>query len=247
MMHLDDHAGVGVLRIEHGKVNELDIALLDAMTEQLRAAEGLRALVITGTGKVFSAGADLVGVLAADDATVRDGVRALAEAFGTLFAFPRPVVAAINGHAIAGGCIIACACDHRVMGPHGTIGLAELRVGVPFPAAALEVVRFAVRPRYLQQLVYLGENFAPVGALERGLVDEVVPQDQVLDRAIEVAEQLASIPPSTFAHTKRALRRDAIAAIQRYGPDADAEAARIWSSPEGRGAIEGFLAKLAAR
>ena len=81
-------------------------------------------------------------------------VDALSLAFGSVFTFRRPVVAAINGHAIAGGCVFACACDHRVMARgSGVIGLTELRVGVPFPTYAFEIVRFATAPEYLQELI----------------------------------------------------------------------------------------------
>ena len=244
-----DGDDIVVLRMEHGKVNALDIELLDALAETLADLEkrSLRAVILTGTGGVFSAGADLPRVLAAEDSYIEAGVHALGRAFTALFAFPRPVVAAVNGHAIAGGCVIACACDHRIMARgSGLVGLAELRVGVPFPVAALEIVRYAVAARSFQQLIYFGDTYDSEAALQHALVDELVEPDRLMDRATEVAERLASIPAESFSHTKRIMRAHVLERIAR-GADADAIAARLWAAPETREAIERFMEALRAR
>ena len=105
-------------------------------------------LVITGAGRVFSAGVDLNRVLEGGADYTDRLIPALSDVFDALFCFPGPTVAAINGAAIAGGCVLACACDRRLISPDAGIGAAELRVGVPFPVAALEVMRYACgRPR----------------------------------------------------------------------------------------------------
>lgn len=243
MFEINTDGGIAVVRMMHGKVNALDGEFLRAFTAEFTELqrENVDAVVLTGNDSVFSAGADLFRVRDEGPAYVQSSLPALSDAFLTLFTFPRPVVAAVNGHAIAGGAIFACACDYRVMARGATIGLGELRVGVPFPAAALEIVRFATRPSALQELVYLAESYDGEGALARRLVDELTDPDQVLVRSIELAQRLARIPAATFRHTKAALRRDALAAIERSAAAADAEVVAIWGSDEMRARIDEFL------
>jgi enoyl-CoA hydratase len=248
VIHTSEQDGVTILRIDHGKVNELDVEVLDDLTDRLTEVEDTAtpALVLTGTRSAFSAGADLIRVLREDRAYAARGVKSLDRAFTKLFTFPRPVVAAVNGHAIAGGCVLVCACDYRLMS-EGLIGLAELRVGVPFPTAALEIVRTRVGPQGLAELVYFGDVYSPEDARARGLIDDIVETDQLIPAAVAIAQRLASIPASTFLHTKRALRRDAMERIERYRSDADREATDIWTSDEVHTSIRAFLDSLAGR
>jgi enoyl-CoA hydratase len=176
MIERSQHDGVLTLRLAHGKASALDVELLDALLRELDgAAEGVRALILTGTGSIFSAGVDLFRLTQRGADYVRRFLPLLCRFLRTLFAFPRPVVAAANGHAIAGGCVIVLAADARLMSEGaGWIGLPELLVGVPFPAAALEVVRFAVPRDKVQSLIYTGRILPPQEALTAGLVDEVV-------------------------------------------------------------------------
>lgn len=245
MIELDRHGAVAVVRINHPPVNALDREVLLAITDRLREAErdDAAAIILTGTGNVFSAGADLFRVLNEDDEYLRTSLVALTECFGTLFQFPRPVVAAVNGHAIAGGAVLVGAGDYRVTasGDH-KIGFAELRVGVPFPAWAIEIARWGTRPEHFQEVVYLGRSYLPDGALERGLVDEIVDPSMLMDRAFEMAERLASVPPTSFRLMKEAMRRPV---VERVGAaaEADAQARAAWASEEVRDAIRRFLVK----
>src|SRR5262245_60635855 len=195
--------GILTLRLAHGKASALDVKLLDALLRELAgAAEDVRAVVLTGTGSIFSAGVDLFRLTQGGADYVHRFLPALSRLLQALFAFPRPVVAAANGHAIAGGCVIVLAADVRLMaGGRGRIGLPELLVGVPFPAAALEVVRFGVPRGKLQSLIYTGRTLPPQEALAAGLVDEVVPAERLQARALEVARDLAQIPPQVYRLT----------------------------------------------
>src|SRR5262249_17500022 len=151
----------------------------------------------------------------------------------SLFAFPKPVVAAANGHAIAGGCILVLASDVRLMAEGaGRIGVPELLVGGPFPAAALEGGRFAVPRSHLQSLVYPGRTLPPQEALSAGLLDEVVAASQLLARAQAVAQQLAAIPPAVFRLTKQSLRAEALERMDRTGELQDRAALEVWSAAE---------------
>lgn len=250
MLAWEDVDGIAVLSFDRGPVNALDRDFLEAIAATLRDIDNrdVDALVLTGTDGVFSAGADLFRVLDGGKEYVDASVDALSAAFGSLFTFRRPAVAAVNGHAIAGGCVFACACDYRLMARgSGVIGLAELRVGVPFPTQAFEIVRFAAAPQYLQELIYLGRNYSPEEGLIRGLIDEVVEPAELMERALGTARRLARIPRPTFELMKRALRRSTSEAIQRWGPDFDRDVQRLWSSSDVRASVERFLDELRSR
>src|SRR5215468_910513 len=195
MIERSQHEGVLTLRLAHGKASALDVELLDALLGELDgAAEDVRAFILTGTGSIFSAGVDLFRLTEGGADYVRRFLPLLSRFVRALFAFPGPVVAAANGHAIAGGCVIVLAADVRLMAEGaGKIGVPELLVGVPFPATALEVVRFAVPRDKVQSLIYTGRTLPPREALTAGLVDEVVAPDDLLARAREIARQLAEL------------------------------------------------------
>jgi enoyl-CoA hydratase len=243
MIARSQHEDVLTLRLVHGKVNALDVELLDAMARELDGvAEDVRALVLTGTGSVFSAGVDLFRITRDGADYVRRFLPLLARVLRTLFAFPRPVVAAVNGHAVTGGCVIALAADVRLMAEgDGTIGLPELLVGVPFPTAALEVVRFAVPGERLESLIYTGRTLAAREALEAGLVDEVVAPGDLLNRAQAVARRLALIPPPVYRLTKQALRAEALERIEQAGDLPDRAALEVWSAAETHAHIREYL------
>ncbi len=246
MIHREPRGAVVVLRLDHGKANAFDLELCQALMhelERLEAADEHRAVVLTGTGTIFSAGVNLRRLLDGGETYVNAFVPALIEAFRTLFAFPLPVVAAINGHAIAGGCVLAAACDYRIMARgSGTIGVPELRVGVPFPYVAIEILRYATPPERLQELVFLGRTFGMEEALGRGLVDEVTPSEELLARGHEVAEHLGSAALTRFRLTKRQLRRPSLDRIARHAPDtADPEVLAAWREPETLAAIRAYV------
>ncbi len=250
MIHRQDRESVAVLRMEHGKANAVDSELFDQLLESLDQFERspARALVLTGSGKIFSAGVDLFQILHGGEAYLGQFLPRLSRAIVRLLTLPRPVVAAINGHAIAGGCVLASACDRRVMAEGGgKIGVTELLVGVPFPAAALETVRDLVPAHRVQDLVYRGRTLTPGEGLAAGLVDELAPPETLSERAWEVAEVLGEIPAEAFAFTKRQLRRPLLERIERYGRETDPEVLRQWSLPETRATIRAFLERTVGR
>jgi enoyl-CoA hydratase len=243
MIERSEHEGILTLRLAHGKASALDVELLDTLLRELDGvAEDARALILTGTGSIFSAGVDLFRLTEGGAGYVRQFLPLLSRVVRTLFAFRRPVVVAANGHAIAGGCVLVLAADVRLMAAGaGRIGLPELLVGVPFPAAALEVVRFAVPRDKVQSLVYTGRTLPPQEALAAGLVDEVVAPDALLTRAQELALQLAMIPPSVYSLTKQSLRAEALERIERAGEPQDRAVLEVWSAPQTHAHIREYL------
>ena len=241
MLEVEKHSGVTVVRLVHGKVNALDLELLQEITAVMRDLDPNGAVVITGSGTVFSAGVDLRRIVAGGRPYVREFIPALSEAFLAVFDHPGPVVAAVDGHAIAGGCIIAAACDVRLMSG-GSIGLAELSVGVPFPSAAMEILRHALGPA-VGHLVLTAGLLDPAQAQSIGLVDEVTGPDALLDAAVGRAQQMAQVPAEVFEFSKRQLQQPARARLADREGDDEAVLA-MWSSDRTREAIAEYLETL---
>jgi enoyl-CoA hydratase len=243
MLTIDRRNGITVVRWEHGPVNALDLELLRAVTDAVRESSG--PLVLTGAGRSFSAGVDLRRIVEEETGGTAALLAALSDAFLAVFDHPAPTVAAVNGHAIAGGCVLATACDLRLMSG-GTIGMTEQLVGVPFPIAVLEIVRFAIGP-VASRLMLTGRVAGLPEALRIGLVDEVVEPDALLDEAVDRAAALAGIPPSVYALTKEQLHRPARLRIHEMRPADDPRVADAWTTPHASAAIADYLDRLAER
>src|ERR1700758_4851747 len=178
MIEIQTVGTVQVLTFSSGRVNAQDVELLQDLTGALGELKrsGAGALVITGAGRAFSAGVDLNRVVDGGLDYTDRLVPALSEAFEAMFCYPGPTVAAINGAAIAGGCVLACACDRRLITPDAKIGASEVRVGVPFPVAALEVMRYACG-RHAEEVLLGGGVYRGDDAVSRGLAHRVVADD----------------------------------------------------------------------
>ena len=245
MLELTNRGRVAVLQMTHGKANALDIEFCRALSAQVYACQQspAGALVITGQGRMFSAGVDLLRMLDGGAAYMHDFLSAMNHTFQTLFAFPKPLVVAINGHAIAGGCVMACCADYRIMGREpGRIGIPELLVGVPFPVVPLEIVRFATPPQHLQALIYRGLTLPADEALRYGLIDAVVDPDRLLDEAVAVAEGLATVNFEAFHLTKRLLREPALR-LMREGGVIDGVVQDAWAGETVQGAVRDYVAR----
>jgi enoyl-CoA hydratase len=241
---------IAVLRMAHGPVNAMDLELCQALSERFRelADDPARAVVVTGSDRAFSAGVDLKRCTDGGDAYVAKFLPALADSFRAAFELPKPLVAAVNNHAIAGGCILAACADVVLMAEGGgKIGVPELRVGVPFPRIALEVLREAVGERGARDFVMGAQTYGPEQAAQLGLVHEVVPAAELGSRAVAAAAALAGdIPSDTFATTKAQLRRGALERTDRYR-DEDELVEALWKRHIGDGWVAGYLASVTRR
>ena len=218
MIEAHDRDDVRVLRIAHGKANTLDEEFFADLAEALDGAENeeISAIVLTASGHIFSAGVDLFRVLESEATYLDRFLPLFSDGCFRLFTFPKPVVAAVNGHAIAGGCILACACDTRIgASGNGRIGIPELRVGLPFPPVALEIVRFVVGDQRMPLLVLEGATHAPEEALAHGFLDAIVEPEDLLEQAVAKARRLAAFGAQNFALSKLQLRRPVLARIAR--------------------------------
>lgn len=243
MLKLERRDEIAIVTLDRPPANALNrefFVELEALLDRLAGDASLRAAVLTGTGRFFSAGLDLFEVFAYDEADFAEFTRCFDRGFARLFAFPKPLIAALNGHAIAGGAVLAACADRRLMAEGGgRAGLTELQLGVTFPGIILEIVRYGCAGRYLDEIVCGAATYPPQESAQRGLVDEVVPAGELLDRSIDAAKGLATILPSAFSATKRALRREALARIEAIAPGGDA-AWQHWRSAEVRAAVDAY-------
>ncbi len=246
MIDVKTEDGIAILTIKHGKANALDVELCDAIANEFKelAEADARAVVITGHGGMFSAGVDLIRVSRGGADYVREFLPMLHRLCDAVFFHPKPVVAAINGHAIAGGCVLACCGDRRIMARgSGRIGITELLVGVPFPALAFEIMRFAVPSRNLPEFTFGGATYDSEAALARGLVDEVVETGTLLPRAIAAAEELARLSPHAFAQAKAQIRLPVSERIAHSGIATDNAVIEIWAAPETLAYIRDYVGR----
>lgn len=240
---------VEIVRMNHGKASALDLEFCEAITATLRelsADDAVRSVILTGTGTIFSAGVDLYRLTDGGDDYIARYFPALNEMLLTLFTFPKPIVAAVNGAALAGGCLIALACDMKFMATtRGKIGVPELQVGVPFPAVAMEILRYAVGP-IAHRMAMSGMHLRPKEAEELHVIDAAVDSADLMQAATQAALAMANIPPETFAFTKRQMRSESVARIEQLRA-MDDEARATWSSPEIHARIRDYMAKTVAK
>ncbi|WP_174237058.1 enoyl-CoA hydratase/isomerase family protein [Mycobacterium basiliense] len=246
MIEIETIDAVRVLTLSSGRVNALDVELLNELSDALRELQrsGVGALVVTGAGRVFCAGVDLNRVVQGSTGYTDRLIPALSDAFVALFSYPGPTVAAVNGAAIAGGCVLACACDRRLVSPDAGIGATEVHVGVPFPAAALEVMRYACADR-AEDVVLGGRTHRGEEAIANGLAHRVVAED-LMGAAVAEASELGGIPAEAYRHTKAQLRAPTLARIREAG-DVDHEVREMWGADQTQRRIAAYVERLRRR
>jgi enoyl-CoA hydratase len=244
------HEGIAVLTLELGQGNAINaafIAALDGALDELSGPE-VRALVVTGSGRAFCGGLDLLAADALDRPAIARFVEAFDALFLRVFSWPTPVVAAVNGHAIAGGAILAMAADVRVMasGPFG-IGINEVLLGIPFPSAALEVARHAL-PRAAWPSAFLGgTRYSPEAAAAIGLVHHVVAPEAVVDEAIAHARALSAGGAAAVRRVKADLLAPTLERIEANRVVSQADFVEQWFAPEARARVGRLRDELLAR
>lgn len=210
--------------LQRPPVNAMDLALLEGLKERFTALaedSSARAVVLTGQGPTFCAGLDVKVVPQYGKA---EQLRLLEVLNGTILAVygcSLPVVGAINGHAIAGGLVLALCCDWRIVSAADNqatlaepqVSLAEVKVAIPYPVAAMEVVRSQLSGQIARRLVLSGENLCLAEALACGVFDESVPRDTLMETALAKAARYAELPRAAFATIKRQLKQPTLSAI----------------------------------
>ncbi|MBI5851217.1 MAG: enoyl-CoA hydratase/isomerase family protein [Planctomycetes bacterium] len=243
MLRRETQDGVEFLHLGHGKANALDLEFCEALKAAFDELERRRprALVVTGQGNIFCAGVDLPRVIAGGAPYVERFLQALSVAITALWTTTYPTVAAVNGHAIAGGCLLAIACDHVVAAAgNGRTGVPESSVGVPFPAAGLAILRSRAGDAVTRSLVLSGRTVPFADAVGLGLVDELAAEGALPATALAAAQRLAAIPPATFATTKQQLQAAARRALAEHGAAEDRKVQDVWRRDDVLAAVRAF-------
>jgi enoyl-CoA hydratase/carnithine racemase len=241
------HGAIRELKLARAPVNALNPDLCRAVRDGVAqaVADGVSGLVLSGGPKVFSAGLDVPHLLSLPDRA------ALTAAWGDFFGAARalaespvPVVAAIAGHAPAGGCVLALCCDYRIMasGPF-RIGLNETQVGLAVPEGIQQLLRRVVGPHRAERLLVSGEMVEAERALALGLVDELVDIDHVAVRAVAWLEDLLKLPRKPMLQTRALARADLVAALQPERVPLD-RFVDDWNDPDTQAGLRALVAKL---
>lgn len=204
-----------IVQLDRGKANVLNQTMIDELRQLIQDAEqddAIGGIVLTGKPHFFSGGVDLLEVYYYDQEGIRNFWGSFLQLATEMLAFSKPLVASITGHSPAGGCILACACDYRVMaqGDKYQIGLNEMAVGIAPRASILHLYAFWIGQRKAYQ--YLLEGYLMNGeeALALGLVDELVPLDQTLERAEAKIQHYLKLPTQAFRQTKLSLKSELV-------------------------------------
>ncbi len=214
MIERSNSGPTAILTMNRPPVNAMNIEFLKALTIEIDAAAqntNISAIVLTGSGNSFSAGVDLKLAARFTKEDQNKMLMALNLAFTTVYACPLPIVAAINGHAIAGGLVLALACDYRIAASHDfEMSLAEVHVGVPYPIAAIEIVKSELSAPVARRLVLLGQELNSKGCESSGVVDELSPGPKLLARATDLARSFASHPKTSYGTIKHQFRKKSL-------------------------------------
>lgn len=244
-MRLENRNDIAVLRLEGGRANAMNPELIGRFTALLDEAGG-RPLVLTGYERYFSAGLDLPSLFPYERPKMQAMMGEFHRAMRKLFLYPGPAVAAINGHAIAGGCVLAMMCDWRVMAAgESKIGLNEVQLGVGLPAVVVEAFRAQLAPAALATVCLEGPLLSAEQAREAGLVHEI--SDAPLERAVEKAAALATSGRAAFAQIKQALRRPAAQAMDAALDEDTPRWLDVWFDAETRTRVGNAVAWLTSR
>jgi len=242
--------GVLVAVLNRPPANAIDDQLLDdleAVVSDVAADGTIRALVIAAAGPFFCGGFDLRASRRDPDA-VAAMVRRYRSAHRNLLALGKPTVAAVHGHAIAGGLVLALACDRCVFADGDyKIGLNEVAIGAAFPAAAMEIVRLRLTTAAVAELVLEARLLEPADAVRLGVVPELHPVGTALDGAVTLATRLGAYPQVVYAHAKEQLVHAALARIDAVSFDTELATAHLWEAEESRAARRLQRARLEGR
>jgi enoyl-CoA hydratase/carnithine racemase len=250
MIETTDQGSIRTLTLARAPVNALNAELLEALGAAVARApaDGARGLVLTGAGKLFSAGLDVQMLAGLDAAGLRAFLKTFFATLATLAESRIPLVAAINGHSPAGGAVLALYCDHRVMARGDfRIGLNEVQVGLLPGPVIYAVLKRAVGTRVANELLPQGTLLTPEEALAAGFVDELAEGGEVVARARAWLERVLALPPVAYAATRAMVRAELVAIMaEARGPHVDTMI-EAWLGPETRASLAGLVAKLAKK
>ena len=236
--------GISVMTLNRAPVNAISAAFLadvEAYLKRLENDPAVRAVIVASAFKVFSAGLDLKEAQAfslEDQVAIVDN---LTTVFAAMYRFPKPVVAAASGAAIAGGLFFVLSADYAVTHADAKFGLAEVRVGVSFPVGPFEIARATLPPPALNRLMLTGRPVTAQQPMDIGFIDEVVAREDIMQRAEAAALDLIATPPTTYATIKAQIRAPALTIIDEAIANKSDPARAGWFTDETRPAMKAMI------
>jgi enoyl-CoA hydratase/carnithine racemase len=235
-VRVSERDGIATVTLARWKVNAFNEPMVDeirARFETLESEQDVRAVILTGRGKFFSFGFDVPDLLSYSKDDFISYLTKFTDLYTYLFMFPKPVVAALNGHTIAGGCMLATACDCRLMvSENAKIALNEITFGASVVAGSVEMLKHCAGSRNAETILYSGTFCSPQEALTLGLIDRIAPAEALVEEAEKTAVDYADKDAAAFKSIKGLLRRPVAQEMVQREPDSIREFADIWYSEE---------------
>ncbi len=240
--------GIATLRLEKARGNAIDERMVEDLVEAadtLGRDAAVRAVVLaSGHPKLFCPGLDLLSLVDYDRPRLERFLARFGAAVIGLYALRKPVVAAVSGHAVAGGCILAMTADYRVLRAGAQIGLNEVKVGVPLPWSVSVLLRATVPPASLARVALLGRNFKDAEAVAIGLADEVAAPEAFEEACLRVAREFAEKDHAALETTKGWLRASVLAEMRARDRELAGGFLDAWFSPGTQERIRATVASL---
>jgi enoyl-CoA hydratase len=250
-VRVERHGPLVVLRLDKARGNAIDEPMVEglvAAVEEVAPDDAVRGVLLASAHpKLFCPGLDLVTLVEYDRPGMERFFARFEDAMLALFSLRKPVVAAVGGAAVAGGCILALTADHRLLRRGSAIGLNEVRIGVPIPGWVITLLRLSISPAAFTRVGLLGLNFTDEEAREAGLVHEVLPAEGFAGAAVARLEELASRDPVALGTTKAWLRQAALAEMEDRRAERRSEFLDAWFSPATQETIRKMVASLTRR
>jgi 3,2-trans-enoyl-CoA isomerase len=233
-VRLSTNDGIAEARLKRGKVNALNELVVEEMfgcLERLAADPGITAVILTGDGPFFSFGFDIPEFLSYSKESFANFLKRFTGLYTYLFTYPKPVLAALNGHAVAGGCMLALACDYRIMvSGKAKISLNEITFGSSVFAGSVAMLKFLVGGKNAQAALYDGTMYSAEAALQIGMIDQVSSPEKLLAEAQDVARRLGAKDAAAFRSIKHLLRAPVAEDMVKQEDASVQEFVKIWHS-----------------
>ncbi len=227
---------IATVTLNKGKVNALNeplIEQIDSCFVKLGNDKTVKAIILTAFGKFFSFGFDIPEFLSYSKKAFIRYLTKFTNLYTSMFLFPKPVIAALNGHTIAGGCMLALACDSRIMtSGKAKISLNEISFGSSVFAGSVDMLKFCVGHKNAESILYSGAMYTAEEAIQLGLIDQVTSPENLMDEARKVARDLAAKEKLAFRAIKGILRKPVAEEMVKREKDSIREFVDIWYSEE---------------
>lgn len=225
---------VATLTLNRGKVNALNESAIDQINSsliELENDETVKAIILTGQGNFFSFGFDIPEFLSYSKDSFTEFLTKFTDLYTYMFLFPKPVVAALNGHTMAGGCMLATTCDYRIMvSGKAKIALNEISFGSSLLAGSVEMLKYCVGQKNAESILYGGSLYSAEEASLLGLIDKISSQDTLMEDAEKAAHDFAGKDSTAFRSVKGILRKPVAEEMVRKEKEVIREFVDIWYS-----------------